>query len=57
MLGCILCVCTRRPLSCTQGLLVDRAHAEVLTDGVAELAQRGVVNCAAKTFMHGKVVS
>jgi acyl-CoA hydrolase len=33
------------------------AHTEVLTDGVAELAQRGVVNCSAKTFMHGKVVA
>jgi len=32
-------------------------QAEVLTDGVAELAQCGVVNCSSKTFMHGKVVA
>lgn len=45
------------PAKLRPGLLADPVHAEVLTDGVAELAQRGVVNCAAKTFMHGKVVS
>lgn len=36
---------------------LTQVHTEVLTDGVAELAQRGNVTCARKNFMRGKVVA